>query len=169
MCQFPSCCVTRDKKLLADKDIHSHSEICEIYLISDNQAKYEYDLRNFTFIPDHEPTWVKNSHRDVAERHFEKHYGSPELLIKAVKGLNPEKFTQWNTLYTLLTVAESGSLPTCPCPCPYPRQSRHPRRYPRPCRCPYPCRCLSKRQHRDWTHAWKKKWIELYSDPKNRS
>ncbi len=165
MCQFPSCCVTRDKKLLWDKDIHSHSGICEIHKIIDDQAKYEYNLHNFTLIQDSIGSWppfAKKSHDNIALRHFEKHYGSPEKLIKAVKKLNPEKFTQWSTLYRLIKNKAGDNLPKCPrpYPCPY----RRPYPYP----CPYPCPSLSKRQERDWARAWKKKWIELYSDPENR-
>jgi len=171
MCQFPSCCVTRDKKLLWNKDIHSHSEIMELAGIhnanQDNVAKYEYSLQHFELRIDFLPGRAANgpfkkSHDDIALRHFEKHYGSPELLIKAAKKLNPEKFTQWTTLYSLLN--DNTDLPGCPYPCPSPHQ----RPYPYPCLCLCPCRYLSKRQHRDWARAWKKKWIELYSDPENR-
>ena len=173
MCKFPSACITQNKRILWDKDIHSHSELAEKHGFSpqaeDTLLKLEWNLLEAYVHIDTLPyIWsIKDSHLQAAEDFFKKLYGTPEKLIKQVKKLNPSTFIQWVDLADLLTTRAQTKLSPCLYqPRQYQRPCPHP--YRRPCRYPPRCWSLPKREHLRWSRTWKKEWIELYSDERNR-
>ena len=156
MCRKPSCCVTRDKRLLWHYDIDSHSELAEVNGVDDDDcAKYEYDLIDKELIVDHEPDWVKQSHRRAAERHFTKHFGTDSAFQEYFNNMDLAKINWWD----LCNITDPG----------YPSLCR--RRYPsqrlrrRLCR----RQCLTYPELLSWQKEWLQKWIDQVIRLRNRN
>jgi len=157
MCMTPSCCVTKNKIVLSDPYIHSHSELTELHGVDDDSvAKYEWSLETFEIIIDHEPDWVKQSHRNAAEKHFKKYFDTRAKVVKFFGNLpEPWKLTEFKALY--LMSKDPEKLPRCPCPC------LRPCPCPNPCPCQRPCPYLSQKEYQDWMTQWMKTWVILNS------